>query len=162
MKRITDESVSAIYRVDEGTRLARPLYLSQVPAGFPSPADDYIEDRIDLNRDLILHPHYTYYARISGDSMINEHLYDGSIVAFDRALEAHDGDIVIASINHSDLCCKIYHENDEGIRLEPANPEHPPILITEEMELRVIGLVTFSVHWHAKRYGRRFHLGRLQ
>jgi DNA polymerase V len=159
---MTDGSISAIYHVDERTRLSRPLYLSQVPAGFPSPADDYVEDRIDLNRDLILHPHYTYYARISGDSMINEHLYDGSIVAFDRALEAHDGDIVIASINHSDLCCKIYCEGEDSISLEPANPEHSPIIITEEMELRVIGLVTFSVHWHAKRYGRRLHLGRLQ
>lgn len=157
-----DNSVSAIYHVDERTRLSRPIYLSQVPAGFPSPADNYVEDRIDLNRDLILHPHYTYYARISGDSMINEHLYDGSIVAFDRALEAHDGDIVIASVSNSDLCCKIYRENEDSISLEPANPEHPPIIITEEMELRVIGLVTFSVHWHAKRYGRRFHLGRLQ
>ena len=157
-----DNSVSAIYHVDERTRLSRPLYLSQVPAGFPSPADDYVEDRIDLNRDLILHPHYTYYARISGDSMINEHLYDGSIVAFDRSLEVHDSDIVIASINNSDLCCKIYRENEDGIRLEPANPEYTPIQITEEMELQVIGLVTFSVHWHTKRYGRRFHLGRLQ
>jgi DNA polymerase V len=127
MKLMTDGSVSAIYHVDERTRLSRPLYLSQVPAGFPSPADDYVEDRIDLNRDLILHPHYTYYARISGDSMINAHLYDGSIVAFDRALEAHDGDIVIASINHSDLCCKIYREGEDSISLEPANPKHPPI-----------------------------------
>jgi DNA polymerase V len=65
-----DNSISAIYRINNRTRLARPLYLSQVEAGFLSPADDYIESRIDLNRDLILHPDSAYYARISGDSMI--------------------------------------------------------------------------------------------
>lgn len=151
-----DSSISAIYRVNHRTRLARPLYLSPVEAGFPSPADDYIEARIDLNRDLILHPDSTYYARISGDSMIGAHLYDGQIVAFDMKLEAHDGDIVIASVDNSDFCCKTYRESDDGICLESANPERPPIIITEEMDLRIVGLVTFSVHWHAKRYGRRF------
>jgi DNA polymerase V len=157
-----DNSVSAIFRVDERTRLARPLYLSEVPAGFPSPAENDVEARIDLNRDLILHPDYTYYARISGHSMIDAQLYDGNIVAFDMKLEAHDGDIVIASVNNSDLCCKTYREAEVGIFLEPANPECPPIHITEGMDLRIVGLVTFSIHWHARRYGRRFHTYRCE
>jgi DNA polymerase V len=158
-----DGSIAGVYRTKRSTRLSRPLFQSQLPAGWPSPADDYIEERIDLNRDLILHPLYTYYARIAGDSMIGEGLYDGSLVAFDRSLEAHDGDIVVASVSNSDLCCKIYREGTGGeVWLEPANPAHPLIPITEEMELRIIGLVTFSVQWHAKRYGRRLRLGRLQ
>jgi SOS-response transcriptional repressor LexA len=97
--------------------------------------------------------------------MIGEGLNDGCIVAFDRKLEAYDGDIIVARVNTSDLCCKIYRDgHDDGgrIRLEPANPSYTPILISEEMELQIIGLVTFSVAWHAKRYGRRFRLNRLQ
>jgi len=159
---VMDRSVSAIYDVDTKTRLLRPLFLSEVPAGFPSPASDYVEARIDLNRDLILHPEYTYYARICGNSMIGENIFDGQIVAFDMKLEAHDGDIVIASVNNSDLCCKIYREGQDGICLEPANPECPLIPITEGMELRIVGLVTFSIHWHAKRYGRRFRTYRCE
>lgn len=154
-------SVSAIFSGDGRTRLARPLYLSEVAAGFPSPADDYVDARIDLNRDLILHPDYTYYARISGDSMVGENIFDGSIVAFDMSLQALDGEIVIARVS-SELCCKIYRESEDGIWLEPANPQHAPIRITEDMDLRIIGLVTFSVSWHAKRYGRNFRAHRCQ
>jgi DNA polymerase V len=160
-----DGSISGVFKVKRGTRLSRPLYESQLPAGFPSPTEDYIEERIDLNRDLIFHPQYTYYARIAGDSMIGEGLWDGSIVAFDRKLEAQDGDIVVARIDASDLCCKIYRDpQDDGspIRLEPANPDYTPIMITEGMDLQIIGLVTFSIHWHARRYGRRFRVNRLQ
>ena len=159
-----DGSVSELYRARRATRLSRPLFGSALPAGFPSPCDDYVEERIDLNRDLIFHPHYTYYARIAGDSMTGECLYDGTIVAFDRKLEALDGDIVVARVE-GELCCKVYRDgHDDGgrIRLEPANPAYSPILLTEEMGLEIIGLVTFSVTWHAKRYGRRFRLNRLQ
>lgn len=160
-----DGSVSGVFKVKRGTRLSRPLYESRLPAGFPSPAEDYIEERIDLNRDLIFNPQYTYYARIAGDSMIGEGLWDGSIVAFDRKLKAYDGDIVVARVDSSDLCCKIYrdgHDDGDRIRLEPANPDYAPIVISEDMDLQIIGLVTFSVHWHAKRYGRRFRINRLQ
>lgn len=162
-----DGSISAIYRVDNSTGLALPLFEDEIPAGFPSPAEGDIEDRIDLNRDMILHPEATYYGRIAGDSMTNEGLWDGSIVAFDRALQAYDGDIVVACVDNSDFCCKIYcdgHNADGRIRLEPStsDPAYTPIHITGEMELRIIGLVTFSVHWHARRYDCRFRLNRLQ
>lgn len=159
-----DGSVAALFRARRVTKLSLPLFGSQLPAGFPSPCEDYVEERIDLNRDLIFHPSYTYYARISGDSMTGEQLYDGSLVAFDRKLEALDGDIVVARVEQ-ELCCKVYRDgHDDGgrIRLEPANPDYSPILLTEEMGLEIVGLVTFSVNWHAKRYGRRFRLNRLQ
>jgi DNA polymerase V len=165
MERAGYRSVSAIYRVDDSTGLARPLFECTLSAGFPSPADGYTEDRIDLNRDMILHPDATYYARISGDSMIGEGLWDGSLVAFDRALTALDGDIVVACIDNSDFCCKIYrdgHDDHGRIRLEAANPLYAPIRPSVGTELHIVGLVTFSVHWHAKRYGRRFRVNRLQ
>ena len=159
-----DNSVSRVYRVRRATKLERPLFESRLPAGFPSPSEDYVEDRIDLNRDLIFHPLYTFYARIAGDSMTGAGLEDGSIVAFDRKLEAGDGDVVVARVG-GELCCKIYRDgHDDGgrIRLEPANPDYAPILLTEEMGLEIVGLVTFSVTWHARRYGRRLRLNRLQ
>jgi len=114
-----DGSISAIYSVRRATKLARPLFGSQLPAGFPVLAEDWVEERIDLNRDLIFHPLYTYYAKIAGDSMIGEGLYDGSLVAFDSKLEARDGDIVVARVGCSDLCCKIYRDgHDAGGRMQ--------------------------------------------
>jgi SOS-response transcriptional repressor LexA len=83
---VMDGSVSAIYRARRTTKLSRPLFESELPAGFPSPAEDYVEERIDLNRDLIFHPSYTYYARIAGDSMIGEGLNNGCIVALITAV----------------------------------------------------------------------------
>lgn len=80
-------NVSATYGMERSTRLLRPLFLSRVPAGFPSPAEHYVESRIDLNRDLILHPLATYYARIEGDSITGADTPDGSFVAFDCAAE---------------------------------------------------------------------------
>jgi DNA polymerase V len=160
-----DKSVSAIYRVDDSTGLALPLFEYALPAGFPSPADDHVENRIDLNQDMILHADATYYARISGESMIGEGIFDNDIVAFDRVLPAHDRDVVVACINSEEFCCKIFrdgHDDSGRIRLEPANPEYTVIRFTLGMELQIIGLVTFSVHWHAKRYGRHLRLNRLQ
>jgi DNA polymerase V len=165
MKRKGDGSITAIYRVDDSTGLSLPLFECRVSAGFPSPADEYMEERIDLNRDMILHPDATYYGVIGGDSMVGEGLWEGSIVAFDTALRAYDGDIVVASFDGSDFCCKVFrdgHDDRGRIRLEAANPRYAPIVPTPEMELRIVGLVTFSVHWHARRYGRRFRLNRLQ
>jgi SOS-response transcriptional repressor LexA len=122
MRRAGDGSISAIYRVEDSTGLALPLFECRLAAGFPSPADEYFEERIDLNRDMILHPEATYYAVIGGDSMTDQGLWDGSIVAFDRALTAYDGDIVVACIDNSDFCCKIFRDgrDDHGrIRSSP-------------------------------------------
>lgn len=155
---LTDEqkNVSAIWRVKTSTRLSRPVFESYLPAGFPSPAQDYAEERIDLNRDLIINPLHTYYARLIGDSMIERGMFDGSLIAFDRRLEAVDGDVVVACVDNTDLCCKVYRDGhqDGQILLEPANSSHSPIPITGEMELRIIGLVTFSFQWHARHYRR--------
>jgi DNA polymerase V len=155
-------NVSGIYQVERSTRLSRPLFLSRVPAGFPSPAEDYVESRIDLNRDLILHPLATYYARIEGDSMIGADIPDGSFVAFDCAAETNDGDVVIARVEDQ-MCCKILREGTEGgVWLEPANPDYQPIIITEEMDFQIIGLVLFSFKWHAKHHGHRLRTHRCQ
>lgn len=154
-----DSSISGIYKLERGTKLLRPLFSVSAPAGFPSPASDYTEGRIDLNRDLILHPFHTYYARVEGDSMIDAGIPDGSYVAFDSHIECSDKDIVIACIN-DDLCIKTLREEEGRVWLEPANEAHPPIEITEDMDFRVLGCVTFIFHWVAKNHVPHFRLSR--
>lgn len=90
-----DDSVSGIYRLSRKTQLSRPLVMFRVPAGFPSPAEDYIEGGIDLNRDLIRHPFYTSYIRVDGDST-EPVIHAGALLVVDRMAETQDDDIVVA------------------------------------------------------------------
>jgi DNA polymerase V len=85
--------------LDKPPPLTRPLFLSLVVAGFPSPADDYLDRDLDLHELLIQHPAATYYVRLSGDSMKGARLYDGDILVVDRSLEPKHNDIVIAVLD---------------------------------------------------------------
>ena len=124
---------------------AIPLMSHTVPAGFPSPADDYIEDRIDLNTHLITHREATFILRVSGWSMINAGIHDGDEIIVDRALNATHGNIVVAVINN-ELTVKRLHKTDSDIRLIPENPEFKEILIGAEEELLIWGVVTRVLH----------------
>jgi DNA polymerase V len=118
-----------------------------VPAGFPSPAEDYVEGRIDLNRDLIKHPLTTFYIRVVGDSMVPE-IYPGSLLIVDRGMQTGSGHVVVARIN-DELCIKkLLIEKDGKITLLSENPQYKPILITEEMDFEVWGRVMHSVRSH--------------
>ncbi|EOY9127859.1 translesion error-prone DNA polymerase V autoproteolytic subunit [Providencia stuartii] len=79
--------------------LPLPFFAEQIPAGFPSPASDYLEDRIDLNSLLIKHPSGTYFLRVSGTSIMDAQILDGDIVIVDSSIDAKHGDIVIASLD---------------------------------------------------------------
>ena len=102
-RRTTDMSrfnaqVVSVYRAARSTRIARPLLLSRIPAGFPSPAEEYIEGRLDLNQLLIKHPISTFYLRVTGDSMIGAGIYPNDLLIVDRAYETSDGHVVVARI----------------------------------------------------------------
>jgi DNA polymerase V len=143
-----DGSVAGVYLPDRRTRWSRPVILFRVPAGFPSPAEDYVEGRIDLNRDLIKHPLSTFYIRVSGDSMVGAGILPGALLVVDRAVEAHDGHVVVARIN-DELCVKRLSMNDEGrIWLLSENELYPPIEITEGMDFEVWGRVVYSILGH--------------
>ena len=86
-----DGLVAGVFLPDWSTKLSRPLMMCRVPAGFPSPAEDYVEGRIDLNRDLIKHPLATFYIRVDGDSMIDAGIQPGALLVVDRAAEVHEG-----------------------------------------------------------------------
>lgn len=139
-----DGSVAGLYLPVRSTRLSRPLLMWRIPAGFPSPAADYVEGRIDLNRDLIKHPLATFYIRASGDSMAPR-IHPGALLVVDRMAETKDDDIVIARIN-DELCVKrLCIERSGQIWLISENEIYAPIAITEEMDFEVWGRVMHSI-----------------
>lgn len=127
-------------------RLLRPLVVARISAGFPSPADDWIEGRLDLNHHLIKHPAATFYMRVIGDSM-NDEIREGDILVVDRAAEAEDGDIVIVRI-FTDFTVKKLSIQEGKIWLLATNESYQPIEITEEMDFEVWGKVLWSIRGH--------------
>jgi DNA polymerase V len=129
---------------DFSQRLPRPLFGSRVSAGFPSPADDYVEGRIDLNRHLIRHPFATFYARVTGDSM-ETLIKAGALLVVDRMMETKDKDIVFARLD-DDFCVKRLREFSDGsVWLYSENTSYDPIEITMETDFEVWGKVLHSI-----------------
>ena len=139
--------VVGIYLPGRGTRLSRPLVQFLVPAGFPSPAQDEIAGRIDLNRDLVKHPLATFYVRVEGDSM-EPRIHSGELLVVDRMVETKDGDIVVARLGQEFTVKRLHTEEDGGIRLVSENPSYEPIRVTEGMDFEVWGRVMYSIHRH--------------
>ncbi|MEI6166301.1 MAG: translesion error-prone DNA polymerase V autoproteolytic subunit [bacterium] len=124
---------------------ARPLFLSQVAAGFPSPADDHIEQRLDLNQYMIQHDAATYFVRVKGDSMIEAGIRDNDVLVVDRSVTARVGCIVVAVVN-GELTVKTLGRTKGGQPLlSPANANYAALEIKEGMSFEVWGVVTGSV-----------------
>jgi DNA polymerase V len=124
--------------------LSLPLYGSRIAAGFPSPADDHLEDALDLNEHLIQHPAATFFVRVRGDSMTGVGIHDGDLLVVDRALEPKSGAIVVAVID-GELTVKRLRIDDGRVWLMPENPAYPPLEIKEGSELVIWGVVAHSV-----------------
>lgn len=120
--------------------LAIPLFLQRVSAGFPSPAQDYIEQTLDLNQLCIKHPAATFFVRVEGDSMQDAGIYPNDILVVDRSIRAEHGDIVIAGM-HGELTVKEL-ELKPVVRLIPRNTAYQPIDIPEGCDLDIFGVVT--------------------
>lgn len=120
-----------------------PFISFRIPAGFPSPAMDYMEDRIDLAKQLAPNPLSTFYCYCEGDSMIDAHIPPDSILVVDKSVNASSGDIVIAFVNGGYTVKYIKFQNDQ-CWLIPANKKkkYPVLEVTEEMEMLVWGVVT--------------------
>ncbi|WBM73022.1 translesion error-prone DNA polymerase V autoproteolytic subunit (plasmid) [Buttiauxella sp. WJP83] len=128
---------------DPTTKLPIPLFSDSCPAGFPSPAQDYIESTLDLNEYCIRHPSATYYVRASGESMIECGIQSGDLLVVDRAWKPEHGSIVIASVEGEFTVKKLcLHPR---LCLMPMNPAYSPIYINPD-ELEIFGVVTHSVH----------------
>ncbi|HJR06217.1 MAG TPA: translesion error-prone DNA polymerase V autoproteolytic subunit [Pyrinomonadaceae bacterium] len=137
--------VESVLWPDRSTKWARPLFLASVSAGFPSPAEDYIEGRLDLNRHLIKHPAATFFVRVAGDSMIGSGIHPGDILVVDRALEPQDSNVVIAVVD-GELTVKRISQRHGKLFLVPDNQAYQPLEILEEMEFEVWGVVTSVIH----------------
>lgn len=137
--------VAKVYWPDRATRCARPLFMVSVSAGLPTPAEDYIEGRLDLNRHLIKHPAATFFVRVAGDSMIDAGIHPGDILVVDRALEPQDASVVIAVLD-GELTVKRIKRRDGKVFLVPDNRAYEPLEIKADMEFEVWGVVTSVIH----------------
>ena len=118
-----------------------------IRAGFPSPAEDYLRDSLDFNRDLIRHPEATFYGRVEGDSMEGAGISDGDIAVIDRSLEPQDGDVVVGYINGNFTVkyLNLKHKDEGYIELCPANKNYKPIRIDESDNFEVWGVVVWTI-----------------
>jgi DNA polymerase V len=125
-------------------KITLPLFLDRVPCGFPSPAQDYVESRIDLNKLLIVHPSATYFIRVSGHSMSDANVNEGDLLVVDSALTAVHGDIVVAAVDGEFTVKKL--RTHPALQLVPMNPNFSPITFQDEESLEIFGVVTFIVY----------------
>lgn len=138
-------NVEAVYAPDLSTRYALPVFLGRLPAGFPSPADDYIEGKLDLNRHLIKHPAATFFVRVSGDSMIGAGIHSGDLLVVDRSLEPADRHVVVAVLD-GELTVKRLFKQQGVLRLLPENLNYQPIEISGQHTFEIWGVVTSVIH----------------
>lgn len=122
-----------------------PLYSHSISAGFPSPADDYIEDRLDLNELLVNNKVATFFLRVRGDSMINAGIHHGDIIVVDRSVQPTHSSIVVAVVD-GELTVKRLITRSGVAELHAENPKYAPICLQEGQELTIWGVVTSSVH----------------
>lgn len=122
-----------------------PFYQSCISAGFPSPADDELADRLDLNELLIKRPSATFFLRVSGHSMIKAGIHHNDILIVDRSMEPSHGKIVIASLD-GELTVKRLQIVGKQVYLAAENDLYKPIEITKEMDFRIWGVVTNVIH----------------
>ena len=137
---------SIAFAKTDTSQVLTPLYSHKISAGFPSPADDHIEQTLDLNQHLIPHPVSTFFLRVSGDSMLNAHIQENDILVVDKSITPKNDDIVIAVFN-GDLTVKrlLIHKNGD-LFLKPENDKYPIIHIPSPDELVIWGVVTSVIH----------------
>ena len=128
--------------------LPLPIVQGRLPAGFPSPADDFAMKRLDLNDLLITHPLATFYWRVSGKSMVEAGIDDGDILVVNRALRPAHRSIVVAQVDGG-FTVKYLYKRADRVKLVPANPTYPEIVLKDGQELVICGVVTSAI----KRFG---------
>ena len=125
--------------------LELPLFASPISAGFPSPADDYVEKKLDLNEYLIRNRQATFFLRVSGDSMIGAGIHNGDLLIVDRSLPATHQKIVVAIVGGELLVKRLLRVNKK-VSLAAENPGYAPIEVTEDSGFEVWGVVTNVIH----------------
>jgi DNA polymerase V len=138
-------ALHAVYKSNTTQKLKLVLCSATIPAGFPSPAEDYTDKMLDLNEHLIRHPAATFFVKVAGHSMINAGIHNGDTLIVDRALEPADKKIVIAVIN-GEMTVKRLRKLQGKIYLMPENDAFTPIEITEDSDFQIWGVVSTVIH----------------
>ena len=126
-------------------RMGLPLYLAPVEAGFPSPADDYLDRRLDLHQHLVRNEAATFFLRAHGESMLGAGIHDGDLLIVDRSMDAAHRKVVIAALD-GELTVKRLLHREGRVLLAPENPRFEPIDSTESESVHLWGVVTYVVH----------------
>lgn len=145
--KIVSSSTIDFYSANTNSVLPLPLVDGGIAAGFPSPAQDYIDLKIDLNKELIANPSSTFYGRVKGTSMKDAGIADGDILVIDKSLEPHDGDTAVCFID-GEFTLKYIKIEPDAVYLIPANKKFQPIKVTEDNNFCIWGVVTYSIKNH--------------
>lgn len=141
----SDNTIKSIHRAEGEICSEIPLFASRIPAGFPSPADDYIDRNLDLNEFLIKRPAATFFVRVSGESMIGAGIHSGDILIVDRSESAVNRSVVIAVLN-GELTVKRFIKKGPSIFLAAENPCYGPIEVKSGMDFEIWGVVVHVIH----------------
>jgi DNA polymerase V len=142
---VLETRIAEFFVAELKTRYRRPLYEQPVAAGFPSPAEDHIDKKLDLNRHYIKNPAATFFVKVDGDSMVGAGIHSGDTLIVDCSLEPTPGKVVIAVINGEHTVKRLKREGDR-LLLMAENPNYPPIEVSEQAELHIWGVVTCVLH----------------
>ncbi len=137
--------IKQIYTPDSNFSIQLPYFMTSIQAGFPSPADDFVDTKLDLNEYLVKHPAATFFVRVSGDSMTGAGIYDTDILIVDRSLDARPEMIIVAALD-GELTVKRLKKKDDTVILAPENDQYEPIIVSEESDFSVWGVVTAVIH----------------
>ena len=139
-----------IHSIDASQDLPLPYAEEGIKAGFPSPAQDYMDLSIDLNRELVKHPSSTFYGKVKGDSMVDAQVFDGDILIIDKSLEPTNGDMAVCFVD-GEFTLKFIEIRADEFLLVPANKQYAPIRVTKENDFIIWGIVTYVIHKSRKR-----------
>ncbi len=140
-----ETKVEIVYKPNRSTKRRQPIFMATVPAGFPSPAADYEEGKLDLNRHLIKNSMATFFVRVTGDSMVKAGIHDGDLLVVDRSIEPRDKNVVIAVVN-GELTVKRIRIRKNRLTLEAENEAYQSQEINDGIEFEVWGVVTNVIH----------------
>ena len=140
-----ETKVEIVYKPNRSTKRRQPILIATVPAGFPSPAADYEEGKLDLNRHLIKNPTATFFVRVTGDSMLNAGIHSGDLLVVDRSIEPKDKNVVIAVVN-GELTVKRIRIRKNKVMLTAENDAYQSQEINDQTEFEVWGVVTNVIH----------------
>lgn len=133
-----------IFRPDEGTPLYLTITDSPVYAGFPSPADDHLENKLDLNKALVRNPSSTFFARVKGESMIEDGVEEGDLLVIDKSAEPHENCLAVCFLDGEFTLKRVKLDGDD-LLLMPANSKFKPIRVKRENDFYIWGIVKYII-----------------